>query len=83
MKNWKDIRGLRFINHWNPSDLVEQNDLCTVIDWYRIFMEDRQGRRGREFTLSVKEFLGCAELQYRIGEGSVKYLQPDLREKYN
>lgn len=38
-----------------------------VLDEYRLFRKDRQGRRGEAVTLCAKELFNCVDLQYETG----------------
>ncbi|XP_050786243.1 uncharacterized protein LOC127037978 isoform X1 [Gopherus flavomarginatus] len=44
------------------------HDLSTVMDGYKLFRKDRQGRKGTGVALCVKEQYDCSELQDETGE---------------
>ncbi|CAM4394956.1 unnamed protein product [Caretta caretta] len=44
------------------------HDWSTVMDGYKLFRKDRQGRKGRGVALYVREHYDCSELRYETAE---------------
>ncbi|GAB0186493.1 hypothetical protein GRJ2_001114600 [Grus japonensis] len=59
----------------------ESCDWCAVMDGYRLFRRDRQGRRGGGVALYVTEGLDCTELS--IGDDMVKSLWVRIKGQAN
>ena len=59
----------------------ESHDWHTVIEGYRLFRMDRQGRRGGRVALYVRKWIGCKELCLRNSHDQVESLWVKIRDR--
>jgi len=58
----------------------ESHNWNTVIDGYRHFRRDRQGRRGGEVALYIRKWIDCEELYMRKRHNQVESLWVKIKD---
>ncbi|XP_075576257.1 myosin heavy chain, skeletal muscle, adult-like [Pelecanus crispus] len=61
----------------------ESHDRTAVIDGYKLFRRDRQGRRGGGLALCVQNGIDCTELSLKNGKAQVESLRSKIRDQAN
>ncbi|KAK4826957.1 hypothetical protein QYF61_012806 [Mycteria americana] len=61
----------------------ESHDWSAVIDGYKLFRRDRQGRRGRGVALYAKNWIDCTELSLKNSNVQVESLWVKIRDQAN
>jgi len=59
----------------------ESHDWNTLIEDYRLFRRDRQGRRGGRVALYVRKWIDCEELCLRNSHCQVESLWVRIRDR--